>query len=182
LNILASKNAVIAQLKKWTGLGIIVTCSLLIGIISSIISWKSPRSAYVLLGSSIILIYVFNIIISILTHKNVISRFPAEQSKSSKRISIPLISQFFLLVPLGIVSLLNVQISYFHSLFLVDIFILLTRLSPILNGFIYGLTNRRICPYFTKYFGKSIQTSPTQTKQQPGPVGQVNQAFSNEVM
>ena len=163
------------------GICIIFSVSLIIGASSSLISWKVLSARFILPGVLIISLYIINLILSLLTHQNIVNRFPAEKAVSARRISLALISQFIFFIPFAITSILYISNAETYSI-PNNICVLISRISIIANGFIYGHTNRRIAPHFYSYFGKTTEVAEARPKQPQGPPGQVNVAFSDEAL
>lgn len=163
-----------------SGTCIIFSGSLITGVCSSLMAWKVPNAMFILTGVIIICLYIINLILSLVTHKNIVDRFPTEKATSARRITLALTSQFVLLIPFAITSILYLSSESIYSI-PNDICLLVTRLSIIINGFVYGHTNRRISPHFYRVFGKTVDKDSPQSKA-AGPMGQVNTAFSDEVM
>lgn len=155
---------------------LIFVLSILTGVGTSILEWQIETNSGLMLPASLcILMYILILFLSLITHKNIVARFPVEKTKSSKILTISSIGYLCFFGPFWVLSFL----AFFHErsdLYLVSS-ILVTRISSTLNGFIYGWSNRRIQPNFNSLFGSKTKEPP-----QKEIVGETNEAFSDQVL
>jgi len=152
---------------------LICVLSILTGVGTSILEWQIGINSGLMLPASIsVIIYILTFFLSIKTHQNIVTRFPKEKSKSSKILGISSIGYLCFFGPFVTISFFGFFDNRGDLYFLSSI--LVTRLSSILNGFIYGWSNRRVQPNFHSLFKKKSSTPPKEV------VGETNEAFSDQ--
>ena len=81
-SISASMNVGVFHLGRHAGSSILVLSSILIGILSSLISWRVRGGTFILVGVLVLCFYLLKLALYAMTHSRIVQRFPAERDKS----------------------------------------------------------------------------------------------------
>jgi len=173
-------NVGVFHLGRHVGTAILVLSSFIVGILSSVISWRVRGGTFILVGVLVLCFYLLKLALYTMTHNRIVQRFPAERDKSAQRIALALLTELLLLVPFGLTCVLYLSDPVKYEL-ANHVCLLVSRLTVISNGFVYGYTNRRVMPHFYSIIGLKSPTQP-EPKLPKGPGGEVNVAFSDEVL
>ena len=132
------------------------------------------------MGISSFLFILSSIVLNVQTHKQISLRFPQEKQKSQKRLGSASLAFVLSICPFSVCTLGALIDTQLFTAAL-NWSLLLTRISPIFNGYLYAFQNRRIYPHYLKIFGKTVENTPQTDRNRPvGPTGEINTAFQAE--
>lgn len=163
---------------------LVLTLSALLSTASALLEWFiTPTPAALFTSTIMFLTYGAFIFISARTHKNIGNRFGKGQTKSSAILALSSLAFFLQIAPFIVLSF----VAYFNSEGDGDVYLLVgiivSHLSPVYNGFLYGLTNQRFQPSYqaTVLCKKSTAASAT-TQADNNVTGIPNEAFTDDVL
>jgi len=155
---------------------LVISSAVLLSVGSGLLDWFVGEVTGSLLSSSmLILTFLIFLSLSIQTHKNIVHRFSkAEQSKSARILVMSSVAFFLQILPFIVLSFVAYFAAASRDLYLL-IGLLVTHVSAIYNGPLYGLTNQRFKPAYQAAVGERESSKQSVS-------GHTNEAFSDEVL
>jgi len=155
---------------------LVVLSAVVLSIASGLLEWFVGEVTGSLLSSSVLIMtFITFISLSIQTHTNIVIRFSkVEQSKSARVLVMSSVAFFLQILPFIVLSFVAYFDAGSRDLYLL-IGLLVTHVSAIYNGPLYGLTNQRFKPAYQAAVGEQKCGKQSVT-------GHTNEAFSDEVL
>lgn len=160
---------------------LVLTLSALLSTASALLEWfVVPSPAALFTSIMVSLTYGAFIYISARTHKNIGNRFGKGQTKSSTILALSSLAFFLQIAPFIVLSF----VAYFNApegggdVYLL-VGIIVSHLSSIYNGFLYGLTNQRFQPSYQATVSCNKSTAAATDN---NVTGIPNEAFTDDVL